>query len=48
MAPINVINNKYTIHTNISYVNITFKGARIFIELPPFEANFLTFFIKKC
>jgi hypothetical protein len=44
MAPINVINNKYTIHNNISYGNITFKGARIFTELLPIETYYFMLF----
>jgi hypothetical protein len=48
MAPINVINNKYTIHNNISYGNIIFTEARIFIELPHLKINnILIFFYKK-
>ncbi len=47
MGPIKFTYDKYNIHNNISYGNIIFKGARIFIELPPFEANFLVFFYKK-
>ncbi len=47
MDPIIFTYDKYNIHNNISYGNITFKEPNIFIELPPFEANFLVFFYKK-